>query len=223
MLIVGCLFARVFTGEHSSVEPMYHGHCLGYWMKRYYQAGMLGRQYEYERRESAQRAVRAAGTNAVPTLLRWMQAEGRPLRRAFDSQWGCLRFTDNDSLHAMAWWGFEFLGDQARSAAPAIIAAMKVSSAESRLSELDCLLRIAPDDAVLLPVLRNLLSDPSYLVQREAAAALLMNYPAETASVYRRFPELRLSHGESTNLAPSLRSPTGGRVGGPAPDASRRP
>jgi hypothetical protein len=86
-------------------EPVYAGESLSYWMAHYYR-GMVGAQQFVS--PSAREAIREAGTNAVPFLVKWMKLPGRG--------------SSDLNLNEWARRGFEVLGPTAKAAVPDLIA-----------------------------------------------------------------------------------------------------
>src|SRR5262249_30916181 len=76
--------------------------------------------------ESTKRAVEAIGTNAIPTLLRFVQAKDSGSRRWFSAAGGYsmrsrVRITSAWEKHMMAQMGFAMLGTNALPAVPALM------------------------------------------------------------------------------------------------------
>jgi len=104
LVVAGVLVAITLAVVRRPREPVYDGETLSYWMEHYYRssAGSL-----MVVNPSAREAVRAAGTNALPYLIRWMN---RPVRWEGDVNYPYW------ALH-----GFEVLGPEAKPAIPDLV------------------------------------------------------------------------------------------------------
>src|SRR5215831_13152084 len=72
-LIVGLIFLTIIQG--APPQPRYHGHTLKWWLQDVAKAVPSSDSPETyaARREASRRAVRAMGTNAIPSLLAWLR------------------------------------------------------------------------------------------------------------------------------------------------------
>lgn len=97
-------------------EPVYQGRSLSYWLDR----------YDSSSRTEAEEAVLKIGTNAIPTLLRKLQAKDSGLKRklvalAEKQDFINFNFKTAEDEYNPAVEGFRILGDQAKDAVPALI------------------------------------------------------------------------------------------------------
>jgi HEAT repeat protein len=109
-------------------EPVYKGKTLSKWLKVYTPLiwRVKGPEELSEAEQDANAAVRQAGTNAIPTLLRMLRAKDSTLTtKLLDfAQWQSIFKIDYpraEGWNLAALRGFEMLGAQAQSAVPAII------------------------------------------------------------------------------------------------------
>jgi peptidoglycan/xylan/chitin deacetylase (PgdA/CDA1 family) len=103
---------------NSNSEPAYQGVTLGKWIERYNNEV----DAEEQTKEAAE-AVRHIGSNAVPTLLRWLQASDSKLKIKLTEL--CEKqslikfsFTDAFEYNSRALFAFEVLGSEGKSAIP---------------------------------------------------------------------------------------------------------
>jgi HEAT repeat protein len=100
-------------------EPVYQGKRLTLWLYAAYSGhGRNG--------EGAEEAVRQAGTNAIPTLLRMLRAKDSALRVKATELAGRQHLIEIEFTHAEGWndaavMGFHLLGSKVQSAVPALI------------------------------------------------------------------------------------------------------
>jgi HEAT repeat protein len=111
-------------------EPVYQGKPLSYWLdpKR------VGQGDEQE----ADIAIRAMGTDAIPTLLSMLGTKDTRIRRGliklsekFD--WLPLHIRDREEILNMAMRGFEALGPIAKPAEPALVRFLRDSDSQTRV------------------------------------------------------------------------------------------
>jgi len=193
--------------------PFYHGRSLKAWLQDFtnplrHASGIPLQHLSAEmgaRMEGAQRAVKAIGTNAIPTLLQYVQAKdsnvthmvAAPIApRSFVGDW----FPSAREKHAMAQAGFTILGKDALPAQPALIALTKDSDPTVRITAFECLFFIVqPDYKQLTTILVPFGHDPDRYNREQAAehmrmfVAIITPQEAEKAGVYEAFPELRAS------------------------------
>lgn len=103
-------------------EPVYKGRTLTSWLKDIAQYHREKTAVELEAKE----AVRQIGTNAVPTLLRWLSARDSALEIRATSliqrqHLIHVEYTSAAERNRLAMWGFEELRTNARSAVPELI------------------------------------------------------------------------------------------------------
>ena len=189
-------------------EPFYQGRSLGWWLDDY--SNPLANVHNLAdlrnvdlngQMLTASQAVVAIGTNAIPTLLKYVQARdstpgkiflsairSTPLHRA--------RFWTADDKHAAAEAGFMILNKKAAPAAPALLALTKHKDADVRMRAYDSLIPITEDYRSLAPVLATFAHDPDPGNRRKAAYYMQLMIPvlspdeAQKAGVYEAFPEL---------------------------------
>lgn len=199
--------------------PFYHGRSLNAWLQDFtnplrHASGIPLQNLSAEmgaRMEGAQRAVKAIGTNAIPTLLQYVRAKdsgvthmvGAPMGpRSFAGDW----FPSAREKHAMAQAGFTILGKDALPAQPALIALTKDNDPSVRLTAFECLFFIVqPDYKTLTTILVPFGHDPDRYNRERAAermrmfVAIITPEEAQKASVYEAFPELRPSTAPGKN------------------------
>jgi hypothetical protein len=174
----------------SQREPTYQGRSLTAWLNDYakaHQSTQFPPPSERFRAEAqrASHAIHEIGTNALPTLIRMMQAKDSPLKQWFIKLVGRqsfvrFRFTPAWQFHEKAAYGFFILGEAARPATPELARLLITNPAEwsfgweSRAAL--SLAHIAPDGAA---VLAQLLTNPPSVrtadavdLRRSAAIAL---------------------------------------------------
>ena len=212
-IVVGLfLVAGVVIYLCRSDEPSYRGHSLSYWLertinplahlRRHEDIGAI--DFQQDSKESAD-AVRAIGTNAIPTLLKFVQAKndsGVKTLFAFLARRRAglpPQVPAGMGMHLMAPMGFGMLGTNALPAVPALTALTKDSSPEVRMCAFKCLVMIAPlDRKLLVPILVPFGNDPDPGNRQEAAQHMqwllisLTPEEAEKLGVFKAFPELRL-------------------------------
>jgi hypothetical protein len=131
-------------------------------------------------------AIKAIGTNAIPILLKWLQAKDSPakikLNLLLDRQnFIRFRFQSVQDQNLKADQGFRILGWEGHAAIPELIHLTRSPDAELCERALTCLILVKPEKNVLLPVLVQLLNDPSREVHGYAAYCVEANYPEEMA------------------------------------------
>lgn len=193
--------------------PFYHGRSLKAWLQDFtnplrHASGIPLQNLSAEmgaRMEGAQRAVKAIGTNAIPTLLEYVRAKDSGVThmvaapigpRSFVGDW----FPSAGEKHAMAQAGFTILAKDALPAQSALVALTKDSDPTVRLTAFECLFFIVqPDYKSLTTILVPFGHDPDHYNRERAAehmrtyVALIAPDEAEKAGVYEAFPELRSS------------------------------
>lgn len=109
-------------------EPVYQGKRLSSWLEAYKLHGVAGVETWQVRGEQqkADEAVRQAGTNALPTLLRTLWAKDSALKLKLMDLAGRqhfikVKYTPAEELNYRACWAFGVLRAKARSAVPALI------------------------------------------------------------------------------------------------------
>ena len=156
-----------FAVASSPREPVYHGKSLSQL------AADVGKNPA-----PFQEAVRAAGTNAVPVLLRFLQAHDsmlkiRLLELAVKQPLFKVHFVDDYTWQEAGALGFGALTNRAAFAVPELlrIFELKISS-HSQQSVADSLGSIGPDARMAVPTLLRETGGSDPYVQRSAFAAL---------------------------------------------------
>jgi hypothetical protein len=193
--------------------PFYRGRSLKAWLQDFtnplrHASGIPLQNLSAEmgaRMEGGQRAVKAIGTNAIPTLLQYVQAKDSGVThmvvapigpRSFVGDW----FPSAREKHAMAQAGFTILGKDALPAQSALVALTKDSDPTVRMTAFECLFfMVQPDYKTLTTILVPFGHDPDRYNRERAAehmrmfVAIITPEEAEKAGVYEAFPELRSS------------------------------
>lgn len=129
-------------------------------------------------------AIRAIGTNAVPTLLAMIAARDGAFKTRLikivngQSVIHIRIHPDNERL-ATAAWAFLDLGSNALPAVPGLIELTGSPDALIRWQAMNTLEGIHADGSVLLPVLTNCLHDADADIRRKAASDLAASFPSE--------------------------------------------
>ena len=166
-------------------EPRYHGRTLSDWVEdarpQFYAHGLRETNILWQ---NAQRAVKQMGPDAIPFLLKWIQAADPPgkmklrlwlLRHPFLH----LRITGDDERHKQAMIGFALLEGDGKPAWPILVQWTEAPDSERRFWAFDCLIESQADKKTILPVLVRLSRDPNTLIHDYAARQFLWRYPQE--------------------------------------------
>jgi HEAT repeat protein len=172
----------LFLNPVSPGEPSYGGRTLSYWYSEYDEAHSIGSVDSYRRSIASKAAVRAMGTNAIPALLEWIQAEKRPVRDAI-GRLMLRHYYDANDRRNMAWWGFDILGDKANSAGPSLAEMTKHKDRDIRNYALECLEHVHSPRDVFLPVLTRMIRDPNQPIREEAASCLIRLFPEDAEQI----------------------------------------
>jgi len=192
VVVLGGLVVAIFRAK----EPRYEGRSLSEWLEE------ADKDTKSEADlQSIRHAVKQMAPDAIPLLLKWVQAEDSPLK------WKVIVWlTQHPSFHfpiktlksaadynRMAFTGFTLLGEEARPAWPTLIRWTYDTSANLRFWAFDCLVTSNPEKEILLPVLLRLIRDPTRGIQTFAAHELADRFPqaAAAAGVYETFPYLK--------------------------------
>ncbi|MDB6065891.1 MAG: putative lyase [Pedosphaera sp.] len=157
-------------------EPVYHGRALRYWLNVLWSDGFND---DKEGREASE-AVHAIGTNAIPTLLRLINAKDSALALKFyalTEKQRIFKFHHVPASHLndLALGGFMVLKGEAKGAVPELIAMYekkKVGSPEARSIIAGALGIIGPSAKEADAALLRGLSDTDKLSRYQAALAL---------------------------------------------------
>jgi HEAT repeat protein len=142
-------------------EPEYQDKRLSDWLVVYKMYGLAGVETWQVRAEQqkADEAVRHAGTNALPILLRMLRANDSALKvkcleLAKRQHFIRIKYTPAEELNYRACAAFGVLGAKARSAVPALIAiANQNLSRASRWYALEALVLVGPPAPEAIPLL----------------------------------------------------------------------
>ena len=151
-------------------EPVERGKRLGVWLDMYRKSSLaVGETDRDVAREDAEEAVRKMGTNALPALLRMVQARdsavgGRVVR--------VLGLRSEDAYHVRSTDGFALLGAGAKPAVGVLIRALSDGGASVRACAATCLGLIGPEAKDALPALHQLFGDRMIGVRTEATNAV---------------------------------------------------
>ena len=181
--VAAALAAAVVVILRSTREPTYAGKPLTQWINEWDEAahgvsaqGGLERMLKIAESETA---VRAIGSNAVPTLLSLLTNKPLPKDRRSANQ-------------GVAFRGFHILRQEAKDALPALVHLAKDPDQEMRYMALSCLRELDLDERDAVTAFVPLLRDGDRNIRFYAAEALC-GYPeqAEKAGVFELFPPLR--------------------------------
>lgn len=147
--IIACLVLWPF-------EPVYRAKRLSRWLDDAFWSGGPSAQ--------TTSAIRSMGTNALPTLLRLIQARDGPFQRAMVTfsrrpSRVLFHFHSAEDYHWMATWGFDVLGPTAKPAMPALVSLLKDDDENVRSTAAYCLGVIGPSGEETLTALTQCLSN----------------------------------------------------------------
>jgi hypothetical protein len=172
--LVGVIVWQVWP---PSDEPVYQGKPLSSWVRGYWTGHMT----------EADEAVRQAGTNAIPTLLRMLRAKDSALKvklitLAQRQHIIEIEYTAAGIRNYTALNGFRALGDEAQSAAPALIEILNDNiSRESQVCTIAALLSIGPSGKEAVPSLLRWATNADAAVSANARRGLLRIDPEAAA------------------------------------------
>ena len=170
-------------------EPVYQGKRLSFWLDAYRLYGLAGVETWQVRDEQqeADEAVRQAGTNALPTLLRMLRAKDSALkltvmRLAERQHVFKINYTPAEELHYRACCAFGILRAKARSAVPALIKiANQNFSHDSQCYAISALASIGPPAKEAIPFLLGWATNADAAVRLYAGNALKQIEPDAAA------------------------------------------
>src|SRR5581483_7642785 len=126
-LSLGALLLGIFAWiqlSRPNTEPVFNGRPLGFWLEAL-ETWTNSAQLQVAR-DNADAALQSSGTNAIPTLLRWLTAHDS--RVAFKLRNLMAKVSPHGSFrrtallqHQLANDGFNILGARASNAVPALI------------------------------------------------------------------------------------------------------
>jgi HEAT repeat protein len=166
-----------------SAEPVYKGKRLSEWLKPLFYMETRSPAIwtaEATRQRMANEAVLQAGTNAIPTLLRLLQAKDSPLKTKLLRLVAKQHVIEFDYTPACAWNNeaelrFEQLGPCAQSAVPALIEiANQNISMSSQALTFSVLGSIGPSAEEAVPMLLHWATNTNEYVRSSAIGALGM-------------------------------------------------
>ena len=196
-------------------EPHFQGRTLTQWLvdRPKYKNPFIVRRAPLS--VEAQRAVKAIGTNAIPILLEMIQARDSAFNTWLTSALNRqriigFRLQPATEQRAMAFAGFEILGEEAKAAAPALASLIKDPDFGVRYTALESLRRVTSDKNLLVPLLLE--------ACRDSAPAIRFN-----ANTYLHFqsPESLRTAGIPDLLDELFKQATNDCLRHPAPDALR--
>ena len=162
-------------------EPVYQGKRLSSWLQGYRLYGVAGVETWQVRTEQqmADEAVRKAGTNALPTLLRMLRAKDSALKAklmglAQRQHFIHVNYTPADELNYQAYSAFGVLRAKAQSAVPAVITIYEQNiSPASQFYASRALVAIGPDATrTAIPSFLRGAANSNLLVRKFAVRAL---------------------------------------------------
>jgi len=170
-------------------EPIYQGKRLSAWLKAYRLHGLAGVETWQVRQEQqeADEALRQAGTNALPTLLRMLRAQDsalkvKLLRLAARQHVIPIEYVPAEELNYRACCAFGVLRGKARGAVPALIEVVNQNlSHDSQCYALSALAYIGPPAREAVPFLSEWVTNADGSVGSYAANALKAIAPAAAA------------------------------------------
>ena len=161
IFFVGCILLPTFGFASSSQrEPTYRGQTLTYWLMKSC----------FEGDKDATAAVRQIGTNALPSLTKWLLYEPSKMKlRILDACEKLPRKICNplrDFIAGDPYWkirpdlaeyGFALLGPQAQPAAPELVRALNHHKKDYNYCRITSVLRYIGDDSLppLVTVMTN--------------------------------------------------------------------
>lgn len=175
-------------------EPVYEGHRLTEWLYENWKGPPPDREFvgPSGTKSDSERAIRAIGTNALPTLLKLMAAKDSALKTQFTSllrRQSLLKINlvDAHSQRFQAYLGFKILGPDAKDAVPGLVKLARSDDVDIRDFSLGALDFLNPDKKDFLPLLVDLIRDsrrspydPDPSVGYRAAGILYRRFPEET-------------------------------------------
>jgi len=163
-------------------EPHFQGRSLTQWLvdRPKYKNPFIVRPAPLS--VEARRAVKAIGTNAIPILLEMIQARDSAfktwLTSAFNRQRIIgFRLQPATEQRAMAFAGFEILGEEAKAAAPALASLIKDPDFGVRYTALESLRRVTSDKNLLVPLLLEACHDSAPAIRFNANTHLHFQSP----------------------------------------------
>jgi HEAT repeats len=161
-------------------EPVYQGRRLSDWLAAYKMEGLAGAEtwQVREEQQKAEEAVRHAGTNALPILLRMLRANDSALKVKYlelaqRQHFIRIKHTPAEELNYRACSGFGVLGAKAQTAVPALIEIVNQNlSRASRWYALEALALVGPPAPEATPLLSGWATNADASVRSYALNAL---------------------------------------------------
>ena len=193
VLIVGWLVFR----PSGPKELTYQGKKLSTWLVEGSDA-YRNVQTRLAVEHATEQAMKAVGTNAIPTLLQWLKSSPTPVREKLNKlldreNFISYRFHTAWDKQWLAQYGFELLGKDAMPAVPELTRLLNSLNSEQRSCAMECLTEIDNTNRKLLPIFLQALKHPDVQIRSLAARQLYDYYPpeAEKAGVTNMFSGLQ--------------------------------
>ncbi len=179
VLLVG-LLSGITWGLLREREPVYQGRSLGSWLEGFSLSPTNRFQpiMEQPQWRASEQAVRAIGTNSIPTLLRMLRLRDEPWKLAFlrvAAKGHLLRvhYTSAAELNYRAASSFEALGETASNSVPELLQILQEKRSESSQNAVVFALGgIGPAAASAVPYLLRLTSSTDVALRHNAVGAL---------------------------------------------------
>jgi hypothetical protein len=193
LLVVGVIGINIYRGR----EPRYQGRTLTGWIDEALTARTNSNHNLWDARkwQTAKEAVGNIGTNAIPSLLKWVTAEDSKPKAAviswINSHAFHLHLRSANERQMEAYCGIRLLGAKAKPACPLFLQWTYDPDRLVRRRGLVCLVNSKADKQTLLPVFQRLITDPDKGIRQITAYQFHYNYheEAKTAGVYKLFPD----------------------------------
>src|SRR5581483_11246283 len=189
VMVIGVLAIACFRAR----EPRYQGRTLWEWIENSYSAYCKfikkpGADRSHPESDpdylAASRAVQQMGPDAIPFLLRWVQAKDPPLKLKLiywlDEHPSLhFKFRSDHDRNFVAVLGFSLLGNKAKPAWPFLVKLTYAPDADLRSRACGCLAGSKADKETLLPVFLRLIHDPDQRVRIWTANDFRYRYPQD--------------------------------------------
>jgi len=174
-------------------EPSYGGRTVTAWLADY-EASFVTNALKGQPRspspamQASGRAVKEIGTNAIPTLLHLLKAKDSPIKIKLNSSldgqhYIRFRFQTARQMQELAAHGFFLLGNDAKSAVPALVQFMQSQDSHQQFLVLNSLLSITDDQTVLRPLIIQSLHSSDQGLQLLAAGQLNIAFPGDKEKI----------------------------------------
>ena len=171
VLLVAALGGLVWWSPWEPREPIYQGKPLSSWL-------LMAANGNRESQELGRAAVRQAGTNALPTLLRMLRVKDSPSRRGVELRrlardLNIVRFPFAVQWNNAGLFGFQVLGEEAKNAVPGL---MEIANESTSHTSIDCVMIvfdiIGPPAKEAVPFLLRCSTNADRMVRYRAINAL---------------------------------------------------